>query len=181
MSESVIKCVIENSILDNFSNIATIIISAVNLFFVIKFYMNDKVDHKLEKIQNHKYEWYKMIDVQKRVKNLNQLSEKIREYYLNLLQSNEDSTEKRTVMMGYYIKEIDNIFLLEKSNFSYLLKSIDKNYNAELSVLYNEYQEEYMNILIIAKAKEEIDISNLYNIESKISDKYYNICLELIK
>ena len=169
MSESVIKCVIENSILDNFSNIATIIISAVNLFFVIKFYMNDKVDHKLEKIQNHKYEWYKMIDVQKRVKNLNQLSEKIREYYLNLLQSNEDSTEKRTV------------FLLEKSNFSYLLKSIDKNYNAELSVLYNEYQEEYMNILIIAKAKEEIDISNLYNIESKISDKYYNIGLELIK
>lgn len=181
MKEEIIKCVVDNSLLDNISNIATLLISIVNLIFVIWVYRTDKKERNSEKIKNHKYEWYKMIDVQTRVKKLNDLSEKVKSLSTKLLESDEDSTDKRTMLMSEYIETLNDIFYSEKASFNYLLKSIDKDSNIELTQLYNKYQEEYMNILIVSKAKENIDYSSLQEIESKISDLYYKIGLNLIK
>lgn len=181
MNNTVIKCVSETTKLDNFSNIATIIISLVNLIFIIVIYVKDKKNEKIEKLKKYKYDWFKMIDVRKRVENLNDLTVKITQDAEMLYNDSEDSLEKRTCMMSDILSNINKFIFSEKNSYTYLLKCINTSDNIEITKLYNAYQEEYMNILVKAKAKDEFDISTLRDLSSKISEKFYNIGINLIK
>ena len=181
MKDLVVKCISEDSLLDIISNIATAVISFINLLFIITIYYKDKKNDKDEKLKKYKYDWFKMIDVRKRVDNLNDLNINIKEKAEDLYNNSEDSLEKRNNIMAKSLSSINAIVFSEKNSYTYLLKCIDPNENIEITKLYNDYQEEYMNILIKAEAKEEYDISRLFDLSSEISEKFYKIGINLIK
>lgn len=181
MKETVVKCICNGSYMDNVSNIATVIISLINLIFVICIYFKDKKNKKEEKLKQYKYDWFRMIDVRERVKNLNDLNLVIKQKVDSLYNDKEDSLERRKELMSDILTEIDCNIFSEKDNYTYLLKCIDVNRNAEITKLYNAYQEEYMNILLKAKAREEYDISSLNDLSAEISEKFYAIGIDLIK
>ena len=181
MNDLVVKCVAENNLLENISNIATVVISLINLLFIIAIYFKDKKNEKSEKLKKYKYDWFKMIDVRKRVDNLNNLNMTIKQKADELYNNSEDSLEKRNDIMANTLSEINSLMFSEKNSYTYILKCIDVNENVEITKLYNDYQEEYMNVLLMAKAKEEFDISKLVDLSSKISEKFYMFGINLIK
>ncbi len=181
MNDVVVKCISENSLLESISDIAVVVISLINLGFVIGFYFKDKANEKREKIKKYKYDWFKMIDVRKRVDSLNILNSTIKQKADELHNSTEDSLEKRKTMMGEYLNNINTVIFSEKNSYTYLLRCIDENENREITRLYNNYQEEYMSILLKAEAKEEYDVSKLTDISSEISKRFYEFGINLIK
>lgn len=181
MNYLVIKCISENTLLENASNIATVFISFVNLVFIIAIYFKDKKNEKNEKMKKYKHDWFKMIDVRKRVDNINKLNITIKQKTDALYNNSEDSLEKRNDIMAKSLTEINALMFSEKNSYTYILKCIDASKNVEITKLYNDYQEEYMDILLKAKAREEYDFSKLNDISSKISEKYYTVGIDLIK
>lgn len=181
MKDLVVKCISEDSFLDNISNIATVVISFINLLFIITIYYKDKKRDKDEKLKKYKYDWFKMIDVRERVNNLNKLNINIKQKADDLYNNSEDSLEKRNSITAKYLFDINATVFAEKNSYTYLLKCIDSNENREVTKLYNAYQEEYMNIFIKAEAKEEYDISKLFDLSSEISEKFYKIGINLIQ
>lgn len=181
MNDLVVKCVNDGSLMESISNIATVIISLLNLLFIITIYFKDKKNEKSEKLKKYKYDWFKMIDVRKRVDVLNDLNATIRQKADELYNNPEDSLERRNGIMSEILSNVNSIIYSEKNSYTYLLKCINSNENIEITKLYNDYQEEYIKVFLMAKSREECDFSTLINLSSEISERFYKIGINLIK
>lgn len=184
MNKSVVIC--GNNTLDTIANILTLIVGIINLIFIIYVYLHDKKENKEKEISKaqlerekqeleYKYNWYKMISVSDRINILNSLLNMTKEAYNNIINCEDDSLEYRKQMMNEETLKINMLFVSEKNNYTHVLKSLDNNENIELSKLYNEFQELYLNVLESAVLKKQADYSNLHMCLSKIVEKYYDL------
>ena len=180
MEKEVMKCVMENNMLDNIANIATLLISFLNLIFVVLFYAKDRKEHKKEKQQNYKSSWLNMINVKERIENLNFIITETKKLSIEIFNNKEDSLEQRKLIMQSSLSTLDNLLINEKNKFSYLLKCIDQNKNKEMCKLYNEYQDEYMHVLECAVLEKNLDYSVLQDILNMITEMYYNLGINIL-
>ena len=166
MNTLVVVCGINT--LDTISNVLTLIVGIINLVFIIYVYLRDKkenkrktrkVKHKLEKEKQeleYKYNWYKMINVSDRINALNKLLNMTKDAYNNIINCEDDSLEYRKQMMDEETLKINMLFVSEKNNYTHVLKSLNNNENIELTKLYNEFQELYLNIVESAVLKNRL-------------------------
>ena len=181
MKDMIVNCTVENSLLDNITNILTLAVSIINLCFIVWIYFKDIKDKKISKEKDYKYDWFKMITVHDRIENLNYLIDDIKQKSANIFSSKEDSMNKRSKLMKESLDCINNKFYSEKNSFTCLLNCIDENSNIEMSNLYNLFQEAYIEIFTKAVANQEYSTEKLTDISAKISTKYYEIGIDLIK
>lgn len=184
MNTPVVVC--GNNTLDTISNVLTLIVGIINLAFIVYVYLRDKKENKEKEISKaqlekekqeleYKYNWYKMINVSYRINTLNKLLSMTKNAYNNIINCEDDSLEYRKQMMDEETLKINMLFVSEKNNYNYVLKSLNNNENIELTKLYNEFQELYLNILESAVLKKQVDYSNLQMCLSKIVAKYYGL------
>lgn len=184
MNTPVVVC--GNNTLDTISNVLTLIVGIINLAFIIYVYLRDKKENKEKEISKaqlekekqeleYKYNWYKMINVSDRINALNKLLSMTKDAYNNIINCEDDSLEYRKQMMNEETLKINMLFVSEKNNYTHVLKSLDNNENIELTKLYNEFQELYLNVLESAVLKKRADYSNLHMCLSKIVAKYYDL------
>lgn len=180
MEKEVINCVLNNSNFDNATNIITLIVSILNLIFIVLFYVRDKKEHKKEKNRDYKNSWFNMVNVKERIKNLNNIINNVKDFSLKILENEEDSLEKRKELMQKSLEKLNGEFVNEKNSFTYLLRCIDDEKNQQLCKLYNDFQDSYMKILESAVLKDTLDYSSLQSVLSKITELYYNLGIEIM-
>ena len=181
MTCDVVKCAVEDSLLNNATSIITVFVSVVNLLFIIWIYFKDKNDKKENKIKEYKYDWFKMISINDRIENLNKMISSIKKESEEIYNSKEKDVEKRNELMNNKLSIINSSFFNEKNSYNYLLKCIDEQSNIDITILYNDFQEEYYQILTKSVAKQDFSFDKLIDISSSISGKYYEIGIKLIK
>lgn len=74
MEQQVVKCICDNS--TGIDVWVTIIISFLNLIFVVWFYFNDKKQKKKESEKSYKMTWYRTFDFKENMDNLDQIFKK---------------------------------------------------------------------------------------------------------
>lgn len=189
MNTPVVVC--GNNTLDTISNVLTLVVGIINLIFIIYVYFHDKKENKAKEIRKaqlekekqeleYKYNWYRMINVSDRINALNMLLKMTKDAYNNINNCENDSLEYRKQMMDEEMLKINMLFVSEKNNYTHILKSLNNIENIELTKLYNEFQELYLNILESAVLKKQVDYSNLQICLSKIVTKYYVLGHDII-
>ena len=176
-----VKCIVENSKINEWADIATVVISFINLIFIVAIAFYDKFTNKKNKIIKYKYDWYKMIEVDKRIANLENLINDIKKELEKLCNSSEDNFNKRKKIMEKSIEKINNVFHTEKSIFSPLLKCINEDKNIYISVLYNEFEDIYMELFQDAFMKKNSEFNKLYEYRTRIAEVFYDTGINLIK
>lgn len=122
-----------------------------------------------------------MISVNDRIEKLHAIIKDINIKATEICKSKETLKEKRKNLMIQKINIVNCAFFDEKNHFTFLLKCINENSNKEISNLYNMFQEEYINIFNNAFVQKDYSNEKLNEIFFKISKKYYDIGIELIK
>ena len=189
MNTPVVVC--GNNTLDTISNVLTLVVGIINLIFIIYVYFHDKKENKAKEIRKaqlekekqeleYKYNWYRMINVSDRINALNMLLKMTKDAYNNINNCENDSLEYRKQMMDEEMLKINMLFVSKKNNYTHILKSLNNIENIELTKLYNEFQELYLNILESAVLKKQVDYSNLQICLSKIVTKYYVLGHDII-
>lgn len=180
MNINEIKCIVDNNWLDNVASIVTLIISVLNLLFIIFVHFNDKKEKVIQSQKEYNFNWYKLIHVDKRISNLNKIIDMVNDSCMDIKNSQEDSLDNRKEMQRSHIEKIDKLFIEEKRKFTQIVKNVDNKEYIHLRDLYNDFQEKYAEIFTKAVAGENYDFSNLNIIESSIIKEYYDLGNKLL-
>lgn len=182
MEQQVVKCICDNS--TGIDVWVTIIISFLNLIFVVWFYFNDKKQKKKESEKSYKMTWYRTFDFKENMDNLDQIFKKARINLLEILNSEEKNVDVLRTKAKKCIEEFDEKLIHEKEKMVSILNCIDKQNGQLLATKYNIVQDKFLELIqrcVINVNSNNVNIDQeIFEMKSIIISCSYNIGLQFI-
>ena len=163
MEQQVVKCICDNS--TGIDVWVTIIISFLNLIFVVWFYFNDKKQKKKESEKSYKMTWYRTFDFKENMDNLD---------HVDVLRTKAKEC----------IEDFDEKLIHEKEKMVSILNCIDKQNGQLLATKYNIVQDKFLELIqrcVINVNSNNVNIDQeIFEMKSIIISCSYNIGLQFI-